>query len=1087
MTSLAPLNIVPAGAGSGKTYTIQQRLCEWIADGRVAPERIAAVTYTESAAAELRERISAKLLAMGRVEDALRLAQTYISTIHGFGLRVLTEFAFQAGTSPRPRLLNDDEQNALIRRALARTDKTDSIVANLAAYGYSYDVVNNKSAEEVFRDDLLRIVQLLRSIGLKTPTDVQAHAAAAAARVATVYGRTKDGHLLRHELEQCINDLLGEYPESLAREYGVNKTAKEALQRDFRNLGFAARTEALETDWKLWQSLRELRRSTKFAPLPERYQELSFRVMAVADGLVRHAGPMRQACEHIAALLAAGQEVLGYYEEAKRQAGLVDYSDMIAMAERLLRERPDVLETLAGRIDCLVVDEFQDTNPLQFALLWRLKEAGIPTLVVGDLKQAIMAFQGADPKLFDALERNNRNASQPLTRNWRSQPGLMRFVNAVGPVLFGESYLELEAKGRESSLAPLDIVTFGKSAPKHRHAVRALAVGQRLKALLEHPSQRVLDRATDSVRRLRGSDIAVLCPTNSTLATYAGVLRTLGLRVNYQSDGWLSSRPVQIAWHALAYLANSADRHAALYLAVTELGSLTLEQGLQQLLDGSRVEDPLLRKLDELAEGVADRTVYALVADTLATLNLFDAVLLWPDGEQARANLVRLMGEAGEFMDSNREALAHGGYHGSGVQTFLAWLKTREHEDDQQPEKRVLDEDAIVLRTWHRSKGLEWPVVAVCGLERAINARLPHLKLGYRTFDDLSRVLENVRIDFSPSFAAPEHNVSQKLDLQKDAVTEARRLLYVALTRARDKLVLEWPQFLVGKKKRAAEELLRRFRLPESKRTVLRKNPPPVTYWSILEGRCVLHRDEGEIEVDGTRFTCEIFKGGTELPEGFDAGTAPAESELPTAGRRAIRPASGPSGLTPDGLAPSASYGPVEDFAPGPLQTARYGEGLDVRTGLAGTELGTFLHRCFEALGERPDLSQRLPEVAGVGLEPEAMAAVASAVVRFEAWLGSFFQAESVLREWPLLMLDAHGSVVSGTADLIVQTKNGIWVLDHKSDKVENPPRAFLGYQAQLEAYARALEAEGNTVLGIGINWIRRGEVTWKRAESNAQ
>ena len=111
--------------GLGENYTIQQQLGDWVRDGLIAPERIVAVTFTEAAAAELRERISAKLLAMGRAEDALRLDQAYISTIHGFGLRVLTEFAFEAGSSPQPRLLNEDEKNALIRLALSRTDKAE--------------------------------------------------------------------------------------------------------------------------------------------------------------------------------------------------------------------------------------------------------------------------------------------------------------------------------------------------------------------------------------------------------------------------------------------------------------------------------------------------------------------------------------------------------------------------------------------------------------------------------------------------------------------------------------------------------------------------------------------------------------------------------------------------------------------------------------------------------------------------------------------------------------------------------------------------------------------------------------------------
>ena len=433
--TMPSLTVIPAGAGSGKTYTIQQQLGDWVRDGLVAPERILAVTFTEAAAAELRERISAKLLAMGRAEDALRLDQAYISTIHGFGLRVLTEFAFEAGSSPQPRLLNEDEKNALIRLALSRTDKADEIMSNLAAYGYTYDFVTKKSAEDSFRDDLLHIVELLRSLGWQAYTDV--YATQAAAWISERYGPTADGDALSHALRQSVEALLEAYPESLDRKFGTSAAATKAFFNDFQNLNRALDGDTLDRDWKLWKGLRELRQSKRGTKLPEMYDTLSSAVIAAANELPRHPGPLAHANAHVQALLSAGQEVLVHYAEAKHEAGLVDYSDMIAMAGQLLQSRPDVLQTLVQRVDCLVVDEFQDTNPLQFALLWQLKEAGVPTIVVGDLKQAIMGFQGADPRLFEALIDQHPEVSQPLTRNWRSQPRLMDFVNALGPGLCG--------------------------------------------------------------------------------------------------------------------------------------------------------------------------------------------------------------------------------------------------------------------------------------------------------------------------------------------------------------------------------------------------------------------------------------------------------------------------------------------------------------------------------------------------------------------------------------------------------------------------------------------------------------------------
>ena len=1105
MTPLQPLSIVPAGAGSGKTFAIQQRLGEWVAAGKVAPERIMAVTYTEAAATELRERISAKLLALGRVDDALRLSEAYITTIHGFGLRVLAEFAFDAGVSPQPRLLNDYEQSTLIRRALARTDRADTIAERLEAFGYSYDFSNNRAAVDIFRDDILAAIGLLRSIGAASDGATDPMLLSTAKNVAERYGKTaSEGAICKAALGAAAG-LLREFPESMDRVYGGSRAAREDFIRDFRNLTRATRTDALGHDWKLWQALRTLRTSNTRLKLPERYDELAFRVKDAAARLQVHPGPLEQSIEHVAALLRAACGALQHYDDAKRQAGLVDYDDMISMAGRLLRARPSVLDTLAGRIDCMVVDEFQDTNPLQFELLWRLRAAGVPTLIVGDLKQAIMGFQGADPRLFEALIDNNPEQASPLTQNWRSQPRLMHAINAFGRALFPckPEYAALQPQAPASPMEPLEIVWFRKNTRSGGRRARAYTIGERIQQLLADPSQRVIDPETKRPRRLRGGDIAVLCQTHAALATYATTMRAAGLQVNCTEDGWLESRSVQLAWYALSYLANSADRHAALYLAVTELGSLSLEEGLRQLMEQGRVEDPLLHKLDALAEGVADRTIYALVADTLAAIKLFDRVWLWPDGEQARANLVHLMGLAAEFMNSNREALAHGGYHGSGIQTFLAWLRAKAEQDDRQPDKKVLDEDAIVLRTWHSSKGLEWPVVAVCQLDHKFGARLPELALGYGSFGDLSRLLEQIRIVYWPNYACPEQNVAARIALRAVAETEARRLLYVALTRARDRLILEWPEYLEKQweeeadvLQQIAEALVLDKEQEAEERTVAgdlgmrlsQEIPAGSSFWSLLRDHCSLERGNSKasdepgaaLVVDGEKIPCLAPKGHIELPEEIGYADPEAPRELPVTGRRAIRPASVQSELTPDSRKPSEiDEGRAATFK---VRHERYSGGLILNLDLHGAELGTFLHRCFEVLGSRPDLVPRIPELTGVEASLPAIEAIADAVERFEAWLARDMGRQEVLREWPLLMLDGSGSVISGTADLIARTASGAWVIDHKSDNIDDPAEAFQKYRGQLDAYATALRAQDMRVLGVGINWIRLGVVTLRDA-----
>ena len=1066
-----PLCIVTAGAGSGKTHMIQDQLRTWVGSGAVQPERILAVTYTKAAAAELQERISGALLESGKVEAALRLSQAYISTIHSLGLRILTEFGFEAGSSPSPRLLNQDEENALIARALERTDKADRIVANLRIYGYSFNAGTGTSGEQAFRDDLLRVVRLLRSIDITAPRRMGHIVRQAKRQLVVEYGPARRDKGQTRELRRLVRALLDLFPHPLGWQSMYSKTAIKEFRADFHCLVRAARPGSLESDWDLWERLRNLRAKPGDS-LPGPYLVLLGEIRRVADALVDHEGPLRQAEDHIEQLLSAARDVIASYNQAKREAGLVDYTDMIAAAGRLLRDRPDVLQTLASQIDCLVVDEFQDTNPLQFDLLWRIKQTKVPTLVVGDVKQAIMGFQGADPRLFAALERNHRSVSRPLTRNWRSSPPLMDFVNAVGTELFGTGYVQLEPQRQPARMEPLEVMHFVKRTKKDWHAIRAWSVGTHLKRLLKDSSQEVSDHRTGSWRRLRGGDIAVLCPTNEVVETYAGVFQSIGLRVNHQAAGWLSSAPVRLAWNALAYVANPGDRHAALLLCSTELGSLTLEEGVRQLIETGRIKDPILHKLEALSEGVADRTVYAVVAETLRVAELFDEVSSWPDSEQARANLVRLLDEAGQFMDANREALAHSGYHGQGVETLLSWLAFRQDEDEQ-PERSVLQEDAITLRTWHSAKGLEWPVVAVCNLDRALRPHLPSLDIECDSFDDLGTILEGSRISYSPRYAAAEKREEMESRLREGQLTEARRLLYVALTRARDKLLLEWPAFQARPEK-------------GKKRTY--------SYWKLLRDSWRLSSSRNEIVIRDQRFPCNSIAGNTDFPSGFDPKLGRFDSDsdfhrgnpsvsLPTVGRRAIRKATPPAECTPESVAASALAGQDVRDPPGDLRSWTYGPGLDIELDLSSRDLGTFLHRCFEILGGRPALARQMEALTGVAVPPEIKARIVNAVAQFEAWLQGQFAIDSILREWPVLMLDENGTVVSGEADLIIETPDGTWVLDHKSDRITDPATAFQRYEPQLNAYARALSGEGRTVAGIGLNLIRSGSVVWRRPD----
>jgi ATP-dependent helicase/nuclease subunit A len=1057
--SLPLRTIIPAGAGSGKTYRIQKSLAAWVNDGLVAPERIAAVTYTEAAAAELRGRIRGELVSNGQLESALRLDQAYISTIHGFGSRLLKEFAFEAGSSPAPRLLTDEEAGLLVGVELASTDELDFVMRRLAHYGYSYSFGNGASAEDSLRGRVGAVIAKLRQIGHgsrgASATDLLT--AASEKFLRNLYGETGDDALCESRLQSAVEELLARFPESLAPQFEGNKSATNSFRDDHRALSRAANGDRLSWDWKLWNSLTDLRTTKGKAATPDGYDALAMNVMDAAAQLAHHPGPLEDAIRHIRGLIVAADSSLARFGEAKRRRGLFDYTDMIAEPWQLLAERSDVVDALCDRIDCLVIDEFQDTNPIQFALLWRLHHAGVPALVVGDVKQAIMGFQGADPRLFEQLPRQFPKDVDPLDTNWRSHKTLMAFLNTVGGGLFGEEYITLDSRADfESQLSALEVIEAGgKAVGKAKTALLGEGVA-RIRALLDDENARVWDSGLECHRRLRGSDIAVLGRTHSLLDEFAEALRGAGIRVRRQERDWVDSPVVQLACRALAYVADPADRHAALAVAVTELGSSDLEPALTSLLDGEPIEDPVLASLDGVVTGGADRSVPELLAEMCEALGLWDRIARWPDAASARADLLKLHADAAHFHEAPPEALASAGIHGAGAKSFLAWLPLYARDDrNNRPEPRVRDDDAVVLTTWHAAKGREWPVVLIAGLDEKVEPRLPDDTVWFEDFEDLDEILDRATLEISPKFDSKDVSDRFSERLRHREHENARRLLYVALTRARETVILQWPAYL-------------RDRLNP-------KDDEKTTYWSLLRDAAGLELGPTGLVAGNETFPCRIIHAE---PGGDEPEAPVAVLPLPILGRRALvlRAAPAPVTLTPDQIAPSTLHG-TGLALPGSLRTELYAQPFEANLPGSAIARGNLLHRAFEVLFGHPERRELLARATGVDLPKGDVDAICSAVIQFEKWLADFLNPVAVHTEVPFVALNDQGSTLHGEIDLLVETNDGVWIIDHKSDQTDGRAARFDVYWPQLEAYAVAVRSVGTQpVRGVAVNWISAGE-----------
>jgi len=1048
--TVAKSTLISAGAGSGKTYRIQTDIAQWIKTDKVAADRILAVTFTEAAAAELRHRIREQLIENGLNEQAMQLNQATICTIHGFGLKVLTDYCLDGGLAPDSVLLTEEESNELLRAALTSSAESDEIIQNFAQYGYQYDFNRKKTASDQFRSRVLAVINNLRLIG-RDQSD-KTLLAAAEKFIKKHYGKTKNASVLENSLHKAVTALLKKFKYSQEGS-ATAKSFKSALRSNYKLLTKAKDKALLQSDWSLWVSLQDLKVSNRNNQLADGYDDLANDVIDAANNLRFHPGPLEQELKHINILFLLANKTMADYSQQKREAGLLDYTDMLVLADKLLQQ-PNILDHIKQCFDCLVIDEFQDTNPMQFALLRRLQQTGIPTLIVGDQKQAIMRFQQADSRLMTALQKQKSFKQESLTENWRTTADLMNWVNAIGQSLFADEYTKLKAKATfKSKLAGLEII---EQQAKSRSTTHQYHTALRIKTLLEDEKAVIFDKKTKKHRRIKGSDIAVLHPRSKGLERIADALRELGVAVRVEEEGWIASPVIQLLYYALSYVADSTDKHAALYMATSEVGSYQLQGALTELIAKKALDEPVLSKLENIARKSQNKDVASLVDEVINVLEIYQNISTKANGKQARANLIRLTSEANAFVSMNTSTLNSSGIYGSGLKSFLAWLKHLAEDKNTQPHAQAIAENAVHMVTWHRSKGREWPVVAVCGLDSEVKPRFPNLETEYTRFDELDNILKYARISNAPKFADKETTDSFAESLMPAIKRDATCLLYVALTRAREKIILEWPSHQIKKS---------------------------YSYLHVLrgeDGSAISLNGKGMI-INATAFKAKVMQCEKGKPEGYDKQIKVVTNNLPVEFRASIKKSTNKQKLTPESISPSTLHNTksVKKAKKGKIQTIDLKQSINLSVKLSADEKGTLIHRCLEILNGDESRKSLMANAIDNQLPENDIQQIVDFSKVFEEWLKEKFNPISIGREVPVLSLDKNNSVITGFIDLLVETKEGYWILDYKSDRTKDIETRYQEYKPQLELYAEMVGYlnRGKVVLGVGIVWMHSGFV----------
>ncbi len=761
---------VSAGAGTGKTTVLVERYVRAVCDRGLDIESILVITYTERAAGELSSRIRARLLELGRHDLARSLDGAWISTIHGFCHRLLKAHPFAAGIDPRYRVLDDSQSRVVQGEAFQQA---------LTAFCAGEDGERLRLLATYGARGLRRMVtgafETLRSAG--RPLELE------------LPGRSELPERLE-ELRDAAQCLLDEGPhETVARVLEL-LAAAPAAEELLDLSGYSAKGRARE----------------RFAT----YEEARARVeRAALDELARRDRDLLQQ------LLQSFAEA---YRAAKDRDSALDFEDLQLYARDLLRDNEEIRERERWRLRSIMVDEFQDTNRLQCELIdllagattgsreasgdggAGLRPAGADAgrgrveelFFVGDEFQSIYRFRHADVQVFRE-RREQTGGVLALTENYRSRPEVLEVINHLFSADFGTSFQPLSAAGRfpDPAFGPaVELLVTDKSTYSdtgiHWRKAEARHVARRLREVVDAgeatPGEIVLLFAAGTDARLYEEELHLLgLPTfRATGRDYysrqqvVDLLAYLRLLQNRYDDEALvtvlASPFVGVSNDALVLLRRAAGRRP-LYAG--------LERGLSEEIDerDSRLFRAFRQRYERIAEGSGSLSLERLCEQVVLEHDYDLAVLAQPDGRRRYANMRKLA----------RLARSYEELRGRDIEGFVRFVREQDSVGASELEAVAEEEDTDVIRllTIHAAKGLEFKVVVVADAGRDSRASrdevlcLPDGRLGFK----VAHPATGKRL--------PTTGYEEVKDAEAEAERdERRRLYYVAMTRAIDRLIV---------------------------------------------------------------------------------------------------------------------------------------------------------------------------------------------------------------------------------------------------------------------------------------------------------
>lgn len=979
---------VTAGAGTGKTHMLAYRYLHHVSGQGMSPLEVVAVTFTEKAADELRSRIRSTLRREQVGSELIaEVDAAQISTIHALAARICRDFYDIAGIPPDFAILDSiDSPMWLVETLDEAVAAIDPDLIEKLGYGFLRSVMPKLLADPI-----------TSNAALSVDPETWRHALSAAAAEAAAELRESP------ELAEAIAVMDSAHPIEADALSGARDCAGALFRAVQSNKGIREAAEAVDKsrpDWgsaKNWPNngtqairppLKSLKQKTRDL-LPRLRLELTDADLGLHGKLVLLRTAFHQANEHL--------------QSVKRAENLLDFNDLEYYALRILNH-PDgeALTHYRKRWKAFLIDEYQDTSPAQEEMMELLMQDAVRT-IVGDEKQAIYGFRGADIDVFarsrQRIIQNGGGEEIPLSKTYRTHKPLVELSNLLFKPVLGSMHKGLESARDDELVTPEPYLSAARvqkpegNAPARQRIVEVQHIAETIRSIVAAGTQ-IYDKVLKSTRLAAYGDIAILCRKWSPLGTALEVLSAEGIpAVNTGGGNLLETQEARDAVALLSFLAEPTD-------------------GI-----------PLVGVLRSPFFGISDEQLFDAAAEVRGTTTWWDVIRRRGEFQNAATVLEKLLGERRRRSAADLLRMADGqtGYravaanlpHGQrreadwqGTIDLLARMERRGEgglfdsirhlgqliaAETDVPRPQIDAGNAVTLMTIHKAKGLEWPIVFVCSLSEQGGSDKDSVKIDR----DLGAVF---KLD-GDGFDKTEPAIYTLVQMRRKAreADEAKRLLYVAVTRARDRVYLSSCE---GGKGTDRETLL-----------------PGFDAAGVIEHQIEYRAEQAFIQA----------------PQPPDPFPEPRIVQLGSIGR--VRRSIAATDITTYMTCPLQFRFRRLDGHPGA------GEGF----ARAGT-VGTLTHLALEYdIADADSLLKRYPEGdAECAAEALRFAECFRAGEKYAA-----FRTANTLREVPFTE-DFGGVVVSGKADLVGED----FVLDYKTDDAADAAH----HRFQIWVYARALK-----------------------------